>query len=101
MRFRIASPLTLCTRRFFPLKINFEYNLIPAQPANQDTESRILQALEQASAHQDLSKSLLSLTYFLQQCLQNRNSQSAIELLMTQPALLDNLRKAHMGNYGP
>ncbi|KAJ7858023.1 hypothetical protein B0H14DRAFT_3636762 [Mycena olivaceomarginata] len=33
-------------------------------------------------------------------CLQNRNSQSAIELLMTQPALLDNLRKARMGNYG-
>ncbi|KAJ7730943.1 hypothetical protein B0H14DRAFT_3517986 [Mycena olivaceomarginata] len=58
--------------------------------ANQDTESRILQALEQASAHQDLSKSLLRLTYLLQQCLQNRNSHSAIELLMTQPALLDN-----------
>ncbi|KAJ7822077.1 inositol hexakisphosphate-domain-containing protein [Mycena olivaceomarginata] len=69
-------------------------------PTGSDTESRILQALEQASAQQDLSKSLLRLTYLLQQCLQNRNSQSAIELLMTQPALLDNLRKAHMGNYG-
>ncbi|KAJ7831422.1 hypothetical protein B0H14DRAFT_3464116 [Mycena olivaceomarginata] len=65
-----------------------------------DLQIRILQALEQASAHQDLSKSLLRLTYLLQQCLQNRNSHSAIELLMTQPALLDNLRKAHMGNYG-
>jgi len=32
--------------------------------------------------------------------LQNKNSQSAIELLMTRPTLLDNLRKAHMGNYG-
>lgn len=32
--------------------------------------------------------------------LQNKNSQSAIELLMSHPALLDNLRKAHMGNYG-
>lgn len=32
--------------------------------------------------------------------LQNKNSQSAIELLMSQPALLENLRKAHMGNYG-
>ncbi|KAJ6610725.1 inositol hexakisphosphate-domain-containing protein [Mycena sp. CBHHK59/15] len=69
-------------------------------PTTSDTESRILQALEQASAQQDLSKSLLRLTYLLQQSLQNRNSQSAIELLMTQPALLDNLRKAHMGNYG-
>ncbi|KAJ7249237.1 inositol hexakisphosphate-domain-containing protein [Mycena haematopus] len=67
---------------------------------SQETESRILQALEQANAQQDLSKSLLRLTYLLQQCLQNRNSQSAIELLMTQSALLDNLRKAHMGNYG-
>jgi hypothetical protein len=27
-------------------------------------------------------------------------SQSAIELLLTQPALLDNLRKAHTGSYG-
>ncbi|KAJ7145106.1 inositol hexakisphosphate-domain-containing protein [Mycena crocata] len=69
-------------------------------PPSQETESRILQALEQANAQQDLSRSLLRLTYLLQQCLQNRNSQSAIELLMTQPALLDNLRKAHMGNYG-
>jgi hypothetical protein len=34
------------------------------------------------------------------QGLQNKNAQSAIELLMTQPALLENLRKAHMGNYG-
>ncbi|KAF7336949.1 hypothetical protein MVEN_02131300 [Mycena venus] len=70
------------------------------QPPSQETESRILQALEQANAQQDLSRSLLRLTYLLQQCLHNRNSQSAIELLMTQPALLDNLRKAHMGNYG-
>jgi hypothetical protein len=31
--------------------------------------------------------------------LQQNNSQSAIELLMTQPTLLENLRKAHMGNY--
>ncbi|KAJ7472784.1 inositol hexakisphosphate-domain-containing protein [Mycena latifolia] len=69
-------------------------------PPSQDTGSRILQALEQASAQQDLSRSLLRLTYLLQQCLQNRNSQSAIELLMAQPALLDNLRKAHMGSYG-
>jgi hypothetical protein len=77
-------------------------------------------ALEQATAQQDLSKSLLRLTYILQQStcdsyqhfqlslnykyytgLHNKNSQSAIELLMAQPALLDNLRKAHMGNYSP
>jgi hypothetical protein len=32
--------------------------------------------------------------------LENKNSQSAIQLLMTQPVLMDNLRKAHAGNYG-
>ncbi|KAF9466586.1 inositol hexakisphosphate-domain-containing protein [Collybia nuda] len=69
-------------------------------PTTTQTESRILLALEQVSAQQELSKSLLRLTYLLQQSLQNKNSQSAIELLMTQPALLENLRKAHMGNYG-
>lgn len=31
--------------------------------------------------------------------LQSNNTQSAIELLMTQPTLLENLRKAHLGNY--
>lgn len=69
-------------------------------PTQSQTEARILMALEQASVQQDLNKSLLRLTYLLQQCLQNKNSQSAIELLMTQPALLENLRKAHTGNYG-
>ncbi|KAG5730435.1 hypothetical protein E4T56_gene10489, partial [Termitomyces sp. T112] len=70
------------------------------QPSHPQTEARILLALEQANKQQDLNKSLLRLTYLLQQCLRNENSQSAIELLMTQPALLENLRKAHMGNYG-
>ncbi|KAJ7649811.1 inositol hexakisphosphate-domain-containing protein [Roridomyces roridus] len=73
---------------------------IAGSPPTQETESRIMQALEQASAQQDLSKSLLRLTYLLQQSLQNQNSQSAIELLMTRPALLESLRKAHMGSYG-
>ncbi|PPQ64143.1 hypothetical protein CVT24_008773 [Panaeolus cyanescens] len=68
-------------------------------PPTQQTEHRIMQSLEQANAQQELSKSLLRLTYLLQQCLQSDNTQSAIELLMTQPALLENLRKAHSGNY--
>ena len=32
--------------------------------------------------------------------LQDKNTQSAIELLMLQPSILENLRKAYMGNYG-
>lgn len=66
-------------------------------PTSMPTESRILLSLEQANAQQELSRSLLRLTYLIQQCLQQNNSQSAIELLMTQPTLLENLRKAHMG----
>lgn len=31
--------------------------------------------------------------------LQTKNSQAAIELLLTSPTLLDNLRKAYLGNY--
>ncbi|PFH53133.1 hypothetical protein AMATHDRAFT_138191 [Amanita thiersii Skay4041] len=67
---------------------------------NTQPEARILQALEQAITQQELSQSLLKLTYLLQQCLQTKKTQSAIELLMSQPTLLENLRKAHMGNYG-
>ncbi|KAF9453485.1 hypothetical protein P691DRAFT_780955 [Macrolepiota fuliginosa MF-IS2] len=71
----------------------------PATPPLQ-TESRLIMALEQANAQQEYSKSLLRLTYLLQQSLKNTNSQSAIELLMSQPTLLESLRKAHLGNYG-
>ncbi|CUA76059.1 Paladin [Danio rerio] [Rhizoctonia solani] len=56
--------------------------------------------LQQVETQQELSKSLLRLTYLLQQSLPSANTQSAIELLLAQPTLMDNLRKAHMGNYG-
>lgn len=68
-----------------------------SSPTSQMAEIRIAQSLEAANAQQDMNRSLLRLTYLLQQTL---NSQSAIELLLSQPGLLDNLRKAHMGNYG-
>lgn len=77
------------------------------------------QVLEQANAQQDNNRSLLRLTYVLQQSMllglstrvsgltrltvlgrDQTQSASAIELLLTQPLLLDNLRRAHMGNYG-
>ncbi|THH21421.1 hypothetical protein EW146_g157 [Bondarzewia mesenterica] len=63
-------------------------------------EAKIMQALEQASAQQDMNRSLLRLTYIMQQCQPSNPSQQVIELLLSQPTLLDNLRKAHMGNYG-
>ncbi|KAF9526356.1 inositol hexakisphosphate-domain-containing protein [Crepidotus variabilis] len=72
----------------------------PGSPTPSGMESRIMQSLEQANAQQDLSTSLLRLTYLLQQCLQDKNSQSAIQLLMSQPTLLENLRKAYVGNFG-
>ena len=77
------------------------------------TDIKLAQALENASAQQDLNKSLLRLTYVLQQrtylrghiaevtlSLVDLHSQSVIALLMAQPTLLENLRKAHQGNYG-
>ncbi|KAF8688978.1 Inositol hexakisphosphate, partial [Rhizoctonia solani] len=57
-------------------------------------------ALQQVETQQELSKSLLRLTYLLQQSLPSATTHSAIELLLAQPTLMDNLRKAHMGNYG-
>ncbi|KAI8980087.1 inositol hexakisphosphate-domain-containing protein [Trametes punicea] len=72
----------------------------PSGRAQAPTNAKILQALEQASAQQDMNRSLLRITYILQQELDKRNSQSAIELLLTHPSLLESLRKAHMGNYG-
>ncbi|KAG7089324.1 hypothetical protein E1B28_011021 [Marasmius oreades] len=64
------------------------------------SNSQIQLSLDQAYAQQDMSRSLLKLTYLLQQTLPESTSLSAIELLMSNPTLLDNLRKAHMGSYG-
>lgn len=75
-------------------------------------------ALEQASAQQDLNKSLLRIAYLMQgsktsqgiypnnrltahSVLENPKNNSAIEMLLTQPGLLDNLRKGYLGNYSP
>ncbi|KAI0649419.1 inositol hexakisphosphate-domain-containing protein [Trametes meyenii] len=72
----------------------------PSGLAQAPTNAKILQALEQASVQQDMNRSLLRITYILQQQLHTKNSQSAIELLLTHSSLLEALRKAHMGNYG-
>lgn len=55
-----------------------------------------------ANAQQELSKSLLRLTNVLQQSMQDseHSSQSAVQLLLAQPVLMENLRKAHVGNFG-
>lgn len=43
---------------------------------------------------------LFSIPSWYTTALKNTNSQSAIELLLSQPTLLENLRKAHQGSYG-
>ncbi|KAG8890787.1 hypothetical protein FRB98_004832 [Tulasnella sp. 332] len=62
-----------------------------------------LATLEQVNVQQELNKSLLRITYILQQAyltaLKGHDSRPAIQLLMTEPALLDSLRKAHQGTY--
>ncbi|EJD48990.1 hypothetical protein AURDEDRAFT_161927 [Auricularia subglabra TFB-10046 SS5] len=60
-------------------------------------------ALEQITAQQEFSRSLLRLAAILQQTFSTTNTesaQSAIELLLSQPVLMDSLRKALLGNYG-
>lgn len=63
-------------------------------------EAKIRKALEQANAQQDLNRSLLRLTNILQQILHSGPSHYVIDLLLTRSALLEDLRKAHMGQYG-
>ncbi|KAH9915114.1 inositol hexakisphosphate-domain-containing protein [Fomitopsis serialis] len=74
--------------------------LVVSSTGSQPSSMKLQQALEQASMQQDLNRSLLRITSILQQCLETKNSQTATELLLTQPTLLESLRKAHMGNYG-
>jgi hypothetical protein len=69
-------------------------------PHNILGETKIRQALDQASAQQDLNRSLLRLTYILQHILPSGPSHGVIDLLLSNSSLLDDLRKAHMGNYG-
>ncbi|KAF9648669.1 hypothetical protein BDM02DRAFT_3269263 [Thelephora ganbajun] len=69
------------------------------RPSTPLSGSKIVMALEQASAQQDLNKSLLRIAYIMQQILENTKSNSAIEMLLTQPSLLNNLRKGYLGNY--
>ncbi|CAK5269481.1 unnamed protein product [Mycena citricolor] len=72
-------------------------NRISSTTPTDDLDARRTAALEQAIAQQDLNRSLLRLTHLLQQA---STTTRAIELLLAYPTLLDNLRKAHMGNYG-
>ncbi|KAJ8072928.1 hypothetical protein PM082_016488 [Marasmius tenuissimus] len=72
----------------------------PRSGTNTPSNSQIQMSLDQAYAQQDLSRSLLKLTYLIQQTLPETASLSAMELLMSNPTLLENLRKAHLGNYG-
>ncbi|WWC93062.1 uncharacterized protein L201_008027 [Kwoniella dendrophila CBS 6074] len=57
------------------------------------------QFLEQASLQQSLNKSLLKVTRVLDRNLPSKHPSTAIDLLTSQPTLLEQLRKAHMGAY--
>ncbi|KZT41862.1 hypothetical protein SISSUDRAFT_1069720 [Sistotremastrum suecicum HHB10207 ss-3] len=63
-------------------------------------EVKVRQSMMQAGAQQEFSRSLLRLTYLLQKSLSGAASQSVTEILLQNPVLLDNLRKAHQGSYG-
>ncbi|KAI0317069.1 inositol hexakisphosphate-domain-containing protein [Amylostereum chailletii] len=74
--------------------------VVSSDPRRLPNETKVLQALEQASAQQDMNRSLLRLTHILQQCLPSSPSHHVIEILLSNPMMLENLRKAHMGTYG-
>lgn len=67
----------------------------PSTPA-----SGVAKSIQQASEQHSQNKSLLRLIHVLGESLSSKDSKSAIELLLSQPALLDSLRSANMGDYG-
>ncbi|KAL7424934.1 hypothetical protein Q5752_000621 [Cryptotrichosporon argae] len=70
-----------------------------ATPASHASPSPVVQFMEQTTQQQALNKSLLKLTRLLDHHLPSRRPASAVELLASHPNLLEQMRKAHMGNY--
>ncbi|KAG8898129.1 hypothetical protein FRB99_007645 [Tulasnella sp. 403] len=68
-------------------------------PSSGIATPKAVATLEQVNLQQELNKSLLRITHILQQGLHGQDSRSAIELLMSQPSLLESLRRAHSGAY--
>ncbi|PWY97867.1 hypothetical protein BCV70DRAFT_202357 [Testicularia cyperi] len=62
--------------------------------------SGVARSLRQASEQQAQNLSLLRLIRVLNVSLSTRDSQSTIEILLSNPALLESLRKANSGDYG-
>lgn len=69
-------------------------------PANATPHSGVARSLRQASEQQAHNLSLLRLIRVLNVSLSTRDSQSTIEILLSNPALLESLRKANSGDYG-
>ncbi|SPO31624.1 uncharacterized protein UTRI_06346_B [Ustilago trichophora] len=69
-------------------------------PANGTPHSGVARSLRQASEQQAQNLSLLRLIRVLNVSLSTRDSQSTIEILLSNPALLESLRKANSGDYG-
>ncbi|SJX66322.1 uncharacterized protein SRS1_16643 [Sporisorium reilianum f. sp. reilianum] len=69
-------------------------------PANGTPHSGVARSLRQAGEQQVQNLSLLRLIRVLNVSLSTRDSQSTIEILLSNPALLESLRKANSGDYG-
>ncbi|KAJ1604262.1 hypothetical protein NDA14_007583 [Ustilago hordei] len=69
-------------------------------PVNGTPHSRVARSLRQASEQQAQNLSLLRLIRVLNVSLSTRDSQTTIEILLSNPALLESLRKANSGDYG-
>ncbi|WVF68673.1 hypothetical protein IAT40_003444 [Kwoniella sp. CBS 6097] len=102
VRTTFAMCAAMLVRRKQLLLQNLEDPFYSATSSGVATPSQMPQAaqfLEQATLQQALNKSLLKVTRVLDRNLPSKHPSTAIDLLATQPTLLEQLRKAHMGSY--
>ncbi|OCF37043.1 hypothetical protein I316_00947 [Kwoniella heveanensis BCC8398] len=102
VRTTFAMCAAMLVRRKQLLLQNMEDPFYSATSSGVATPSQMPQAaqfLEQATLQQALNKSLLKVTRVLDRNLPSKHPSTAIDLLATQPTLLEQLRKAHMGSY--
>ncbi|KAH9824387.1 inositol hexakisphosphate-domain-containing protein [Melampsora americana] len=67
--------------------------------AGDQTRSKAIKAMRMVGEQQIRTRSLLKLMQLLQKCLPTANQHAVMQLLTTQPALLENLRKGIIGDY--
>lgn len=84
---------------FLPL-LNQDKPRLPSTDGTSTPNSSVAKSIRQATEKHAHNRSLLRLIRVLNESLSTRDSQSTIEILLSQPSLLEALRKANQGDYG-